>query len=201
MIRYAQVTDAAAILAIYKPYVENTAITFETEIPTVADFEGRIAATLKHYPYLVLEEEGQILGYAYASRYRTRAAYDWVVELSIYMDMNARDQGKGRFLYEALEKLLRVQGVLTAYACITGADEQEAYVTGASPKFHEALGYQYICHFPKIGYKFGQWFDILWMYKELAPLANPPQTLKSMDQLRTYGLANLIEGDKDGLSY
>lgn len=159
-IRPANKADAAALLAIYKPYVEKTAITFEYEVPSLTEFEGRIEKTQKDYPYLVLEEEGRILGYAYASAYYARAAYDWAVELSIYLHEDARGKGLGSLLYDQLEAELTAPGYLRFLACI-------ALPNDASIQLHEKRGYKRVAHLPKIGYKFNKWHDIVWMQKTL----------------------------------
>ena len=117
-IRPASLSDAQAIQAIYAPYVEKTAITFEYEVPSVQEFEKRISKTIEKYPYLVAEENGQVLGYAYASTYYARTAYDWTTELSIYLHEDARGRGLGSQLYDALEKELEKRGFLRFLACI-----------------------------------------------------------------------------------
>lgn len=170
IIRPVKKDDAVALVAIYRPYVENTAITFEYEVPSVADFEQRIAKTVSKYPYLVAEEEGQILGYAYASTYYDRTAYDWSVELSVYLHPDARGKGIGTKLYDQLEAALERQGYLRFLACI-------ALPNDASLALHQKRGYEQVAHFPKIGYKFEQWHDIVWLQKTLdkpvKPLKNP----------------------------
>lgn len=154
MIRSAQLADAKAIRDIYQPYVTDTAITFEVDVPTVREFEKRITQTLAHFPYLVAEEEDVVVGY-YA-----RAAYDWTVELSIYISKEARGKGIGSALYDALEEELKARGFLRYLACIALPNE-------ASIAMHEKRGYVQVAHFPKIGYKFDQWHDIVWMQKSL----------------------------------
>lgn len=159
-IQSAQIEDAADLVAIYAPYVENTTITFETEIPTVADFASRIEKTLEKFPYLVAVEEGKILGYAYASTYYARAAYDWTVELSVYVSREVRGKGIGSLLYAALEEELTVRGFKNFLACI-------ALPNPASLALHEKRGYERVAHFKKVGYKFGTWHDIVWLQKSL----------------------------------
>ena len=159
-IRNAQVEDAANLVAIYAPYVEKTAITFETQVPTVEDFENRIKKTMKKFPYLVAIEEGQIVGYAYASTYYARAAYDWTVELSVYVQKEARGKGVGTLLYTALEEELTARGFKNFLACI-------ALPNPASIALHERRGYEQVAHFKKVGYKFGTWHDIVWLQKSL----------------------------------
>ena len=165
-IRLAKRSDAAALLAIYAPYVENTAITFEYEVPTIEDFANRIEKTLGKYPFLVAEEDGLILGYAYASTYYARAAYDWAVELSVYVSQDGRGKGVGSKLYDELEGLLDQMGYMHFLACISLPNED-------SLAFHAKRGYQQVAHFPKIGYKFERWHDIVWLQKSLDKQAGP----------------------------
>jgi len=173
-IRLARPSDAATLLAIYAPYVENTAITFEYEVPTIEDFANRIEKTLEKYPYLVAEEDGLILGYAYASTYYARAAYDWAVELSVYVSQDARGKGVGSKLYDELEDLLDQMGYMHFLACISLPNE-------ASLALHRKRGYQQVAHFPKIGYKFECWHDIVWLQKSLDKQAGPIKLLKEME--------------------
>ena len=116
--RVARPEDAEALLAIYAPYVEETAITFEYEVPSVEAFRARIAHTLSTYPYIVAVEDEKIIGYAYVGRLHERAAYDWSVETSIYVDRCARKHGLGRQLYERLEAILRAMNIISVNACI-----------------------------------------------------------------------------------
>ena len=169
-IRFAAPGDAAALAGIYAPYVENTAITFETAPPSAEDFQRRIERTLRHYPYLVAEEGERILGYAYAGRLRDRAAYDWDAELSIYLDQNARGRGVGTALYRCLLDLLALQGVRWAYGVVTLPNE-------ASCRLHAALGFRLAATFPEMGYKHGRWWDVAWYLKELAPRREHPAPL------------------------
>lgn len=118
-VRTATVNDAASLVEIYRPYVEKTAITFETEVPSVEDFAQRIAKTLVHYPYLVAEHMGKIIGYAYAGTFYGRAAYAWTVETSVYVAQNDAGHGTGRALYEALEAELKAKGIQCMLACLT----------------------------------------------------------------------------------
>ncbi len=164
-IRTARPSDAAALLAIYAPYVEKTAITFEYEVPSLAEFEERIRHTLETYPYLVAELNGKPVGYAYASPFHTRPAYDWNVETSIYVDGNHKHRGIGRALYDALEKALASMGIITLYACITYPANPDPYVDTNSVDFHAYLGYELVGNFHQSGYKFGRWYDVVWMEK------------------------------------
>ncbi|MFM0792988.1 N-acetyltransferase family protein [Streptococcus suis] len=159
-IRSARLEDAADLVAIYAPYVEKTAITFETQVPTVSEFASRIEKALGKFPYLVAVEEGKLLGYAYASTYYARAAYDWTVELSVYIQQEARGKGIGSMLYDALEEDLTVRGFKNFLACI-------ALPNPASLALHEKRGYKQVAHFKKVGNKFETWHDIVWLQKSL----------------------------------
>ena len=161
-IRTVRESDIPDLLAIYAPYVLNTAITFEYEVPSVEEFQRRVQKTLLKYPYLVLVEEGKILGYAYASTYYDRRAYDWSVEVSIYLNQEAKGQGLGSLLYDCLEDELESRGYLRFLACIALPNDR-------SISLHQKRGYEQVAHFPKIGYKFGKWHDIVWMQKSLTP--------------------------------
>ena len=173
-IRLAKPSDARSLLDIYAPYVENTAITFEYEVPTIEDFAIRIEKTLEKYPYLVAEEDGVVLGYAYASTYYARAAYDQAVELSVYVSQDARGKGVGSKLYDALEDLLDQMGYVHFLACISLPNE-------ASLTLHRKRGYQQVAHFPKIGYKFNRWHDIVWLQKSLEKDVRPIKLLKERE--------------------
>lgn len=159
-IRTAREEDAATLLEIYEPYVLNTMVTFEVDVPTAEDFAGRIKKTLAQYPYLVAEVNGEIVGYAYASRFRTRAAYDWSAETSVYVRMGLHRGGVGSALYRALEDGLRKIGIVNLVACIT-------YPNPESVSFHEKFGYRRVGVMEKIGHKAGQWKDVVWMQKTL----------------------------------
>lgn len=162
MIRTAILDDAQALLDIYTPYVLNTTITFETEVPTLSDFTQRIKSIQQRFPYLVLEVDNEIIGYAYATKYKERSAYDWTVETSVYIRQDVQARGYGKQLYTALEEALRTQGIVTMLACIT-------YPNDLSIEFHKKMGFEHVAHFEKLGYKFNQWRDIVWMKKVINP--------------------------------
>ncbi len=164
-IRAANVSDAQALLEIYAPYVKNTAITFEYEVPKLADFRKRIENTLKKYPYIVAEADREILGYAYTGAFKERAAYDWAVEVSIYVKEDKRGLGIGRRLYEALEEISDAQHIRNLNACIAYADTEDAYLTNDNVTFHSHMGYAMVGKFHQCGYKFGKWYDMVWMEK------------------------------------
>lgn len=164
-IRDAKISDANRLLEIYSYYVEETAISFEYETPSLEEFCGRIEKTLKKYPYLVVEEDGRIMGYAYAGAFVGRAAYDWSCELTIYLDKDAKGCGYGRLLYEEMEKRLKDLGYTNMYACIGWVDVEDEYLNQNSASFHEHMGFQKVGHFTKCGRKFDRWYDMIWMEK------------------------------------
>ena len=168
-IRDARIEDGKELLAIYKPYVEKTAITFEYEVPTEEEFENRVAKTLEKYPYLVaLDEREQIIGYTYASAFKGRKAYDWSVETSIYIAEGRHGEGLGKQLYQKLEAILKEMGICNMCACI-------AYPNPESECFHEKLGYKTVAHFHKSGFKMGKWYDMIWMEKFIGEHTETPQ--------------------------
>lgn len=167
-LRIAVPEDAAALLAIYTPYVEKTFITFEYEAPTPEEFRMRVEHTLEHYPYLVADGDDGILGYAYASPFKARAAYAWSAETSIYLREDAKRRGIGSALYQELEKYLYRQHVCNLCACI-------AHPHPESETFHEKCGYRTVAHFHQSGYKNGRWIDMIWMEKTLCTHTVPPQ--------------------------
>jgi len=165
IIRNATLADANRLLEIYAYYVRETAITFEYEVPSVEEFARRIARTLKRYPYLVAEVDGQVKGYAYAGPFKERAAYDWSCELTIYLAREARGSGLGRLLYASLEDALGRMSMLNLYACIAYPQVEDEFLTRNSVKFHEHLGFTLAGRFRSCGYKFGRWYDMVWMEK------------------------------------
>jgi phosphinothricin acetyltransferase len=164
-IRSATKEDAERLLEIYSHYVENTAVSFEYDVPTAEEFRGRVTATLKKYPYLVAEDEGKIVGYSYAGVFKGRAAYDHCCEVTIYLDRECVGKGYGRALYEALEKELRSRGIVNLYACIADPITEDEYLTKNSERFHRAMGYVKVGDFHKCGYKFGRLYNMIWMEK------------------------------------
>ena len=166
-LRTAALPDAERLLEIYRPYVEETAITFEYTVPTIEEFRGRMARVLEKYPYLVAERDGTIVGYAYAGSFVGRAAYDWSVETTIYLDRAVRRQGIGGRLYAALETALAAMGILNLNACIGYPEVEDEHLTRNSVEFHAHLGYEWVGQFHNCGYKFGRWYHMVWMEKML----------------------------------
>ncbi len=166
--------DAEELLQIYAPYIEETAITFEYEVPSIADFRHRISSISSKYPYLKAVENGQILGYAYAGCFKDRSAYDWSVESTVYVRRDCRKSGIGKALYTSLESALQSMGILNMNACIACPIEKNKYLTDDSIRFHEALGFSEVGRFHKSGCKFGEWFDMIWMEKLIGTHENDP---------------------------
>lgn len=175
-VRNASTEDAGRILEIYDYYVKNTAITFEYDTPSLDEFKGRMERTMRRYPYLVVLKDGRIEGYAYAGPFVGRAACDWSCEMTVYLDRAAQKQGMGRTIYEALERTLRDMGVLNLYACIGYPEREDEYLTANSAGFHAHLGYARVGRFHQCGYKFGRWYDMIWMEKIIGAhsAAQPP---------------------------
>lgn len=189
----ATVADAAALREIYLPYVRTTAVTFELEDPTLEDFTERVRKTLERYPYIVAVEEGEIVGYAYASAFRPRAAYLHSIETSIYMRMDYRGKGVGRRLYETLAKLLVLQNVFNMEACIAHCDPADEYVPATSRLFHERLGFKLVGKFNKCAHKFGRWYDMIWMERILGDHIADPQPFLPLLQVDPKKIAEVLE--------
>lgn len=160
IVRFATEEDAKALLEVYAPFVTNTTITFETEIPSVEEFKSRIRHITPKYPYVVCEHEGQILGYAYAHEFRDRAAYDWTTELSVYVAPQFQRRGIATALYATVIKFLMEQGFYMAYGVISVPNP-------ISELFHEALGFRVRGELDKVGYKMGMWLDTVYYRKPL----------------------------------
>ena len=164
-IRSAVVEDANRLLEIYGHYVVHTAISFEYEVPSEEEFRQRVANTLRKYPYLVLEDEGEIRGYAYAGPFSPRAAYDRSCETTVYLDRAVRGRGYGWALYEALEAALKERGFLNLYAKIADPEVEDEYLTKVSQRFHSRLGFTKVGEFHRCGCKFGRWYNMVCMEK------------------------------------
>lgn len=168
-VRAATEEDAAACAAIYAPYVTDTAITFETEPPTVAQMAERIAAAEHTHAWLVLEslDDSQVVGYAYAGPFKARPAYRWSCEVSVYLETGRRRTGGGRALYEALFPRLAERGYRTAVAGMTLPNE-------ASAGLHRSLGFEAVGTYRRIGWKHGRWHDVAWMQRTITEGSDPP---------------------------
>ena len=182
-IRAATPDDAQELLALYAPYVKNTVISFEYEVPGVNEFQKRIENTLKRYPYLLAESGGEILGYTYTGPFVGRAAYNWAAETTIYLKENKKKMGIGRALYEALEKVSKAQNILNLNACIGYPEVEDEYLTKNSVQFHGHMGYRMVGEFHKCGYKFGRWYSMVWMEKMLGEHKERPEAVIPFSEL------------------
>ena len=192
-IRNATLADAPRILEIYAYYVEYTVITFEYAVPSLAEFEGRMRDIMKKYPYLVIERDGRIEGYAYAHAFVGRAAYDWAAELTIYLDHDARRGGLGRVLYETLADRLKAMGVLNLYACIGYPQVEDEYLTKNSAQFHAHIGYRLVGEFSRCGYKFGTWYSMVWMEKCIGAHEAQPAPVRPFPELSPAELEAILD--------
>ncbi|HUH55664.1 MAG TPA: GNAT family N-acetyltransferase [Rhodanobacter sp.] len=191
-IRTARAEDAAAIHAIYAPSITHGVATFETELPGVDVMADRIRTRLQHYPWLVWEEAGEVLAYAYAGRFRERAAYDWIAETSIYVRDDAQRRGIARRLYGVLLEVMREQGLTQAVGVIT--------LPGTvSVAMHETMGFTPAGVWRQSGYKMGQWWDVGVWQKELQPAANPPRPVTPFPRLAPASLRTWLNHGDDAL--
>ena len=186
LIRFAAPADAGRILEIYAPYITDTVISFEYDVPSLADFTARAERISSKYPYIVYERDGMVVGYAYASPYIERAAYDYTVDLSVYVDAAYCGQNIGECLYAALLDILAKQGFYNAYACITATNQN-------SLNFHKRMGFTDAGTHPLAGFKHGRWLDVCWYYKRLQADTHPPQPLK---QISSFNNSDLLQPDE-----
>lgn len=166
-VRDATAADAAVCAVLYAPYVIDTVVTFETEPPTAEQMAERIAAAQRRHAWLVLEDDGDVVGYAYGGPYKERAAYRWSCEVSVYLERGRRRTGGGRALYEALFARLAERGFRTAVAGMTLPNP-------ASEGLHRALGFEKVGVYRRIGWKHGAWHDVAWVQRTLASTDDPP---------------------------
>ena len=203
-IRVAREEDAQALLKIYEYYIRNTAITFEYEVPSVEEFQERIRGTLKNYPYLVAEENGQIVGYVYAGRFRPRAAFQWAAETSVYIDEKHHGKGLGKLFYEKLEEILRRQNVTNVYAVVAVPMEgDDEYLNRNSELFHEAMGYETVGRYHGCGNKFGRWYSLVVMEKSISDKVSPPKPFVPFPEVwELLGMSNhLLYGCQKNRTY
>lgn len=177
MIRLASPDDAAAVAGIYGPVVAETAISFEIDPPSTDEMAGRIASTLRFAPWLVWVRGGAVVGYAYATRHRERAAYRWAVDVGVYIGRDHRRSGIGRALYRSLFALLRLQGFYVAHAGI-------ALPNAASVGLHESLGFRAVGVYRNVGYKQGAWRDVGWWQLALRDAEGEPSQPRTMDEVQ-----------------
>jgi L-amino acid N-acyltransferase YncA len=185
-IRLAEESDAIGVLAVYRPYVEETAITFEYEVPTQVEFLCRLQRIQSNYPFLVCEEKGQIIGYAYAHRQMTRAAYQWNAELSVYVDRKHTGRGVGKALYTTLIEILKLQHVQTVCALITLPNP-------VSETLHHKMGFKRIGLHPQAGYKLGKWYDVAWYEKVIGNRESPPPDVLPVGEIALEKLQKVLQ--------
>lgn len=190
-IRIATVDDAEALSAIYAPYVKDTAISFEYDVPDPDTFRARIAKTLQKYPYLVAETDREILGYSYTGAFVGRAAYEWGVETTIYLKAGQQKMGIGRRLYETLENISKAQNILNMNACIGYPEIEDEHLTKNSVQFHEHMGYTIVGTFHNCGYKFGRWYHMVWMEKMIGEHVSDALPVIAFPELGTKKLRAL----------
>jgi L-amino acid N-acyltransferase YncA len=166
-IRLAKPADAAAVLAIYAPYILDTAFTFETEVPSIEAFAQRIISYQENWPWLVYETNGFIAGYTYATKHRERAAYQWCVESSVYVHNNFQQKGIAKALYNALFKILQYQGCRNVYAGITLPNDK-------SVAFHKNFGFAWLANYANIGYKLNKWNTVSWWQLQINDYSDDP---------------------------
>ena len=187
-LRMARPEDAPALLEIFTPYVLQTAVALNYEPPTLEEFRSTMTDRLRRYPYLVAQRGEELIGYAYASPFKQRAAYDWAVETSIYVKQGQTSTGCGRKLYDALENILKAQHILSMYACIAYTDVPDEHLSNNSTEFHAHMGFERTAKFPKCGYKFSKWYDMIWMHKEIGPHTDTPFPVIPVTELDVVSL-------------
>lgn len=191
-LRIAAADDAEELLDIYAPYVTETAISFEYDVPSLEEFKARITNTLQKYPYIVAEQDGQILGYAYTHAFVGRAAYDWSAETTIYLKKDKTKMGIGRMLYEVLEKISMAQNILNMNACIGYPEVEDEHLNMNSVHFHEHMGYRMVGTFHNSGYKFGTWYHMVWMEKIIGQHTSTPLPVIPFSELNHETVTNLL---------
>jgi phosphinothricin acetyltransferase len=169
-IRIADPDDATSLLRIYAPYIQETAISFETEVPSIEEFQNRMKEGLRELPWIVAEVDGVIAGYAYSSKHRSRCAYGWSVDSSVYICSSFQRKGMASKLYTKLFSILKEQGAVNVFAGIALPNDQ-------SVNFHESMGFKKIGIYRKVGFKLGRWHDVGWWQKELVSVDRPKEMI------------------------
>lgn len=183
-IRFAQPEDAEKLLNIYGQYMD-TPVTFEYNLPTVEEFARRITQITEVYPYLICEQDKQIIGYAYGHRAMERAAYQWNAELSIYLHQDFTSKGLGKKLYTQLIEMLKLQGIRNVYGCVTVPNEK-------SERLHLSMGFQKLGIYHNTGYKCGKWHDVVWFEKQIQSY-DRPKPICSVHEISAERLKNILE--------
>lgn len=180
VVRLATVEDAESVREIYAPYVRDSAVSFEREVPSVKDIQERISGTLDYHPWLVVEQIGKVVGYAYSHSYRDRDAYQWSVESTVYVDEDHHRMGVACGLYTSLFETLRRQGFRSVYAAITLPNP-------ASVGFHESMGFDRIGVYENVGFKLGSWHDVGWWSRSLGDYPDDPEPPVGIQEVRSRG--------------
>ena len=187
-IRTVRPEDAKNLLDIYAYYVEETAISFETEVPSVEEFKIRIEEILKSYPYIVACDNDELLGYAYLHPFVGRKAYELSAETTIYLNPVKKKMGIGKKLYSVLEDIAKAQNITNLYSCIGYVDVEDEYLNNNSVEFHEHMGYRMVGKFENCGHKFDRWYHMVWMEKIIGEHKEIPKfiSFKDIDKDRFY---------------
>jgi phosphinothricin acetyltransferase len=185
-IRLVQETDAPELLNIYEPYIRETTITFEYDVPSITEFTERIRKISSEYPYIVYLVDEKIVGYAYAHRHMERAAYQWNAELSVYVSQSYLRHGVGKLLYSALIELLKMQNLRNVYGCVT-------FPNANSEKLHESFGFQRVGVYHNTGFKCGEWQDVVWFEKTIGNCGAEPQPFIPIDELDENKISELLK--------
>jgi L-amino acid N-acyltransferase YncA len=184
-VRLATEADSTSILEIYAPFITDTVITFEYEVPTVTEFGNKITNIQRKYPWLICEVNGSVVGYAYASQFNERAAYDWSVDFSVYIKPQYHRKRIGKALYFALLELLKLQGYYNAYAGVTLPNIK-------SESLHKSFGFKPVGIYQNVGYKFGNWHDVKWFELKIQDYCKLPITPKIIDEINNTPEFNTI---------
>lgn len=184
--------DAGQLLAVFAPYVENTAINFCYSAPSLEQFREKIIHTSEQYPFIVAEADGEIIAYACANEYRHQKAYSWCAETTIYLRKDWHGRGIGKRIYSALEDLCRLQGIITLYACIGVPEHDDEFLTHDSEEFHSRLGYSVIGRFPLCGFKFGRWYSMVWMAKDIKDRPEQPSEVIPVREIEAAAVKDIL---------
>lgn len=187
--RLVKKSDAQEILDIYTPYITESTITFEYEVPSLDEFEKRIENISDRFPYIVCILDNQIIGYAYAHELSERAAYQWSAELSIYLKQGLDKKGIGSIMYNLLMDILKLQNIKNVYGCITGENER-------SIKFHENLGFELVGKYKKAGYKFDKWLDVVFYEKEIGEKDENPDFIIPIKDIDKESINRILQQNK-----
>ena len=180
-IRSANPEDAKELLKIYAYYVTDTAISFETEVPSEEEFKLRIEEVLKSYPFIVACKDDEILGYAYLHSFVGRKAYELSAETTIYLNPDKKKMGIGKKLYSVLEDIAKAQNITNLYSCIGYVDKEDEYLNNNSVQFHEHIGFRMVGKFENCGHKFGRWYHMVWMEKIIGEHKEIPKFIRFKD--------------------